>query len=331
MWRYLALTIGLSLSGCASNAPVPVSEASAPTVVEAPKAPPSGAPATPSDQYYVVKKGDTLYRIAATHHVDVPSLAAWNNIVNPADVAVGRQLRLTPPEGSAPQGEAVVVTPVTGPGQVTVIGQAAHAAGGNAELVKREPRGGTVAYSETALAQARAMEGSAAGGKGAAEPAPAEKPAEVPPAAPPAPAAATPPPASAAPAMPAETAVAWVWPTEGKVFANFDEGGGGKASNKGIDIAGRLGQPIVAAAAGKVTYVGTLHGYGDFLVIRHNADYISVYAHAGRILVKKDQSVNKGQKIGEVGTSDADRPELHFEIRRQSKPVDPLTFLPPRS
>ena len=102
------------------------------------------------------------------------------------------------------------------------------------------------------------------------------------------------------------------------------------ARNKGIDLAGRMGEPVQAAGAGKVTYVGSLRGYGDFLVIRHNSDFISVYAHTSKILVKKDQTVNKGQKIAELGSSDADQPKLHFEIRQQSRPVDPLKLLPAR-
>ena len=79
-----------------------------------------------------------------------------------------------------------------------------------------------------------------------------------------------------------------------------------------------------------MTYVGNLRGYGDFLVVRHSGDYISVYANTSKIVVKKDQTVAKGQKIAEIGSSDADRPKLHFEIRRQGKPVDPQKYLPTR-
>jgi lipoprotein NlpD len=310
MWRYLCLT-SLLLVGCANQAPVPVANSNAPTAVEA--SPPAGS-------FYVVQPGDTLYHIATEHGIDVQSLAAWNNIADPTDVAVGRQLRLTPPDAVAPT-EGVVVNPVVGPGQVTVIGgETAQTTGVNTEMIKREPRGGTVAYSEAALAQARATEGggAAAGGTPPAEnppPKPEEKPAAKP---------------TAPPPTASQGGLQWSWPAAGKVVSGFAAGGAGKIGNKGIDIAGRMGEPIYAAAAGKVTYVGSLRGYGDFLVIRHNPDYISVYAHTGRIVVKKDQSVAKGQKIAEVGTSDAARPELHFEIRRQSKPVDPLKILPAR-
>jgi len=162
------------------------------------------------------------------------------------------------------------------------------------------------------LAKVRAMEG----GAPAQSVKPAERPAEKP-VVPPTPAAAA-------------EMVDWTWPAAGKVISEFVEGGNGKESNKGIDFAGRMGEPIQAAAAGRVTYVGNLRGYGDFVVVRHSGDFISVYAHTSKILVKKDQTVAKGQKIAEVGSSDADKPTLHFEIRQQSRPVDPLKLLPPR-
>jgi lipoprotein NlpD len=129
---------------------------------------------------------------------------------------------------------------------------------------------------------------------------------------------------------PAADSIDWTWPVAGKVISEFVEGGGGKESNKGVDLSGRMGEPIQAAAAGKVNYVGSLRGYGDFLVVHHSSEYISVYAHTSKILVKKDQMVGKGQKIAEIGSSDSDQPKLHFEIRRHGKPVDPLKLLPTR-
>jgi lipoprotein NlpD len=317
MWRYLFMT-GLLLAGCASHAPAPVTDRSAPTVVEAgPGAIASTAPAAaigPREGYYIVKKGDTLRHIALEHGIDYRDLAAWNNIENPARIEIGQQLRVTPPDG-------VVVKPVTGPGPVVVVGESAHATGSNTETLKREPRGGTVPYSDKALAQVRALDGAASATRTEESSKPVEKPGEKP-----ADNATLP---TAVPVA-ANSAVDWGWPATGKVLATFVEGGSGQVSNKGVDIAGRLGEPVLAAAAGTVTYVGALRGYGDFVVVRHNPDYISVYAHAGKILVKKDQSVSKGQKIAEIGKSDADQPELHFEIRRQSKPVDPLKMLPAR-
>lgn len=118
----------------------------------------------------------------------------------------------------------------------------------------------------------------------------------------------------------------WSWPTDGKVIKTFSAAGEGK---KGINIAGRAGQPIVAASAGKVVYSGEgLVGYGRLVIINHNKSFLSAYAHNKKIFVKEGDTVNKGQKIAEMGRSGADRDMLHFEIRINGKPVDPLKYLP---
>lgn len=320
-WFYLPIVV--ALAGCASRAPAPMGAPSAPVVVEggAAAAPAAvlAAPATGREGFYIVKKGDTLRKIAQDHGRDHRQVAAWNNLTDPNKLEVGQELRIAPPDGEAEVRPIVTVAPVVvapEPAALTVSG---------GETLKRWPKGGKIAYSETALVQAKALDGAAA-------------PARAPAATPPQPATAgiataavaTTPAAPPVPATPPAEAVDWTWPVGGKVISEFVEGGGGKESNKGIDLAGRMGEPVQAAAAGKVTYVGSLRGYGDFLVIRHNSDYISVYAHTSKILVKKDQVVGKGQKIAEVGSSDADQPKLHFEIRQQSRPVDPLKLLPAR-
>jgi lipoprotein NlpD len=140
----------------------------------------------------------------------------------------------------------------------------------------------------------------------------------------------TPPPVASAPLPPASSAgdddVAWIWPANGSVLAGFDE-----AKNKGLDIAGKLGDPVLAAGDGRVVYAGAgLRGYGNLVILKHNNTYLTAYAHNQTLLVKEDQSVRKGQKIAEMGQSDADRVKLHFEIRRQGKPVDPARYLTPR-
>lgn len=138
-------------------------------------------------------------------------------------------------------------------------------------------------------------------------------------------------PAPAAPPAPAAAAgedeLAWAWPTSGgQVLAGFDE-----QKNKGIDIGGRAGDPVLAAADGRVVYAGAgLRGYGNLIILKHNNTYLTAYAHNQALLVKEDQSVRKGQKIAEMGSTDADRVKLHFEIRRQGKPVDPSRYLPQR-
>lgn len=135
-------------------------------------------------------------------------------------------------------------------------------------------------------------------------------------------------PTPAAPAEPASAAVSgdWKWPASGSVIAGFSE-----AANKGLDIGGSVGDPVYAAAPGKVVYAGSgLRGYGKLIVIKHNQEYNSVYAHNDKLLVKEDDQVTQGQKIAELGSSEAERPKLHFEIRKQGKAVDPAGYLPAR-
>jgi lipoprotein NlpD len=139
---------------------------------------------------------------------------------------------------------------------------------------------------------------------------------------PPAPAQSSAPRPAAPP--PAASASAFMWPAKGRVLAEFAE-----PRRKGIDIDGRPGDPVVAAAAGRVTYVGTgIQGMGKLVVIKHDNGYITVYAHNKDILVKEQQAVARGQKIAELGSTDAERPKLHFQIRKGAAPVDPLLYLP---
>ncbi|MDZ7918571.1 peptidoglycan DD-metalloendopeptidase family protein [Rhodoferax sp.] len=149
----------------------------------------------------------------------------------------------------------------------------------------------------------------------------------------PAKAASTPVAATSTPSTPAPVAaasgedeLAWIWPGNGPVVAGFDE-----VKNKGLDIGGNAGDPVLAAGEGKVVYAGAgLRGYGNLIILKHNNTYLTAYAHNQTLLVKEDQTVKKGQKIAEMGSSDADRVKLHFEVRRQGKPVDPAKYLPAR-
>ncbi len=158
---------------------------------------------------------------------------------------------------------------------------------------------------------------------------------------------AVPPPAaaSAAPPEPAVTAAApviapppapppvkdeddpgWAWPASGPVLAQYDE-----ARTKGVVIGGKAGDAVLAAADGRVVYAGSgLRGYGNLVIVKHNPTYLSAYAHNRTLLVKEDQPVRRGQQIAEMGSTDADRVQLHFEIRKLGKPVDPARLLPPR-
>ena len=151
------------------------------------------------------------------------------------------------------------------------------------------------------------------------------RPMAVAPVTPAAPTASAPKPANPA-ASAGEDDVAFIWPSSGTLLAGFDE-----ARNKGYDISGKAGDPVVAAADGRVVYAGAgLRGYGNLIILKHNNTFLTAYAHNQALLVKEDQAVRKGQKIAEMGSTDADRVKLHFEIRRQGKPVDPVRYLPSR-
>ena len=213
-------------------------------------------------------------------------------------------MRVLPPNGDTggAQTSAIVMPPVT------EIKPAAPVV-----PKKTGPRGEKRAYSDATLAELRAD-----GGSADVKPAPA--PAAVVAAAPAAAAAA---PAAAAPG---DEKISWMWPSEGKVIGTFDEG-----KNKGVDIAGKAGQQVVAAGAGKVMYAGSgIRGYGNLVIVKHSNSLLSAYAHNRAIVVKEGDNVAKGQVIAEMGDSDADTVKLHFEIRQQGKPVDPSRFLPSR-
>jgi len=293
------------LAACASKTSAPVSERS---VGGAPMATVPVTPAAPSGpEFYTVKRGDTLYSIALDHGQDYRDVAAWNYLANVNVIQVGQVLRVVPPGAVPAPGNgdagAVVVRPITGPGSEPASGM------GPVGAVKNEPNGAKRPYSDDALAQAQ-REASRAPVVAAA-PAPQPKPAEARPA-----------------DKPAEgDDVAWAWPASGKLIGQFTENG----ANKGLDIAAKVGEPVLAAGPGKVVYSGQgLRGYGRLIIIKHNNTYLSAYAHNSTLLVKEGQSVTKGQKIAEAGNTDSDVPKLHFEIRRQGKPVDPTKYLPDR-
>jgi lipoprotein NlpD len=129
-----------------------------------------------------------------------------------------------------------------------------------------------------------------------------------------------------APAREGDDDINWAWPAAGPVIAPFDEG-----KSKGLAIGGKAGDPVYASADGRVVYAGSgLRGYGNLIILKHNNTYLTAYAHNQTLLVKEDQNVRRGQKIAEMGSTDADGTKLHFEIRKQGKPVDPARLLPPR-
>ena len=283
------------LAACASTVPAPFENRS-----QSPGSPVSSAGASSGAGYYTVQKGDTLYSIAMRHNQDYREIAAWNNLADAAVISVGQVLRVQPPETMA--GPGVSIAPVT-------VGSITEQPLDN--NLKREPLVNKEPYSDAAYAKAQGTTAPAA---------PAATTATTPVTA--APAAATPP-AAAAPAATASS-VTWAWPAKGKTVGNF-------TSTKGIDIAGQAGDPILAAADGKVVYAGSgLRGYGQLVIIKHNETYLTAYAHNRKILVKEGQEVKRGVRIAEMGNTDSDSVKLHFEVRKQGKPVEPLDFLPKR-
>lgn len=328
--RFGALLLGLALmlAGCSTtNHPAPVVEHGSNTRPAASTRAPTTNPvvrnadkAPDGPGLYTVKKGDSLIRIALDHGRNYRDLVAWNNLVNPNDIKVDQVLRVAPPEGAA-QTERVISPPTAGSSSTASTGTTASTGstikpGTPVAVVnKSSPRGDKRAYSDTTLAELQKPD---AGGQKTTAPVVASAGGSTP-------APATP----ATPAPPASTGsdepVSWIWPTEGKILAGFDEG-----KNKGIDIGGQAGQQILAAGAGKVMYAGSVRGYGNLVIVRHSNSLLSAYAHNQNILVKEGQSVKKGQLIAEMGNSDSDATKLHFEIRQQGKPVDPARYLPSR-
>jgi lipoprotein NlpD len=308
------VALALGISACATNMNAPVTDRAvgpeADPTVTTPGAGVTGGPV--SERFYVVERGDTLNRIAQKFGYTWQEVAAWNNLTDPNALAVGQSLRVSPPSG-ATAGGAVTVTPITSGGPSIGATPGAGSAGENpapaaasvgAPATKQGPIAKVEPYSDAAWSAANRPT-PAATGPSATAPAPAE---------------------TTKPAAPVDLNAAWIWPADGKVLSGFDNG-----KTKGIDIAGQPGDIVRASAGGRVVYAGAgLRGYGKLVIIKHDADYLSAYAHNRSLLVKEGQSVTKGEKIAELGSTDADRPKLHFEIRRRGKPVDPLKYLPNR-
>jgi lipoprotein NlpD len=317
----------LLLAACTSQ-PVqaPVSER-APTAAVPPPPP---AAARPADAYYTVRRGETLFSIALDRGLDYKDLVAWNNLDNPNRIRPGQQLRIKPPAGT--QEATVTVNPVTtaGPVEARPLRAPAPQPGaptpGSAGSTPAPAGAGAIVSGPIARKLPYSPENLALLQRGDAQSNSVPSPAPAPVAAPAVAPSQAPAVAPDAAAADDEDKVGWGWPVQGKIIAGFSE-----PNNKGLDIAAKPGVPVIAAASGRVIYSGEMRGYGKLIVIKQNKTYSSVYAHNGVILVKEGQSVVKGQKIAEVGSTDSDRPELHFEIRKLGKPVDPAKYLPPPS
>jgi lipoprotein NlpD len=269
-----------------------------------------------------VKKGDTLYGIGMEFGYDYQEIAQWNNLAPPYVIRIGQQLRLTehpsatPPVAAPAEAAAdtVVVTPLKMDEAPAAMPLPAARPLDEVPLFSepkalKTPYGEKPAVASTSIPPGKLPEKAdpTVAGEAPKTTVPAEKP--------------TPPAAD-------DESVEWAWPVAGKILAGFNDSSG----SKGVDIAGTRGQPVHAAASGKVVYSGAgLRGYGKLVIIKHNKTYLSAYAHNSQILVKEGQEVAKGQKIAEVGDSDTDRTKLHFEIRKLGKPIDPMRYLPANS
>ncbi|MFL6708744.1 MAG: peptidoglycan DD-metalloendopeptidase family protein [Massilia sp.] len=309
----LTLSLGV-LAGCSTanrRAPIIDRQPAPVTVRPAPVAAPQARDDDKDEArgVYVVKKGDTLLRIALDHGQNYRDILAWNNLPDPNDIKVDQVLRVSPPAKAA--SSVVTTAPVTMPESRPL----------PATPKKVVPRGEKKPYSEATLAEMKKDDDGKPDAK--SEGKPDARPAAPAVAAAPAPSVVTP--GNSAKADD-EDRLSWMWPSEGRIIATFDEG-----KNKGVDIAGKLGQQVSAAGAGKVMYAGSgIRGYGNLVIVKHSNSLLSAYAHNRAIVVKEGQTVSKGEKIAEMGDSDADSVKLHFEIRQQGKPVDPSRFLPSR-
>lgn len=331
-WGVWVLCASLVLAGCSTTRVAPIVDMNGTRSV-AVKRNTQPAPGKIGDwrpATHEIQKGETLYNIALEYGLDYRELAAWNNLTDLNRIQVGQTLRLT-----APNVATAAMAPMADDTKVQIVPLKPSAIAIQpllSTLVIAQPLAIKLAYSEAAIAKLQHGED-----KPVVKPLivkPEVLPSPLPPAAEDnhdtklAAVQAEKPPEVAKETVPKEaddTAIDWMWPTKGPVITQFSEA----RANKGIDISGNRGQPVYAAAAGKVVYSGSgLRGYGKLVIIKHNAMYLTAYAHNARILVKEGQMISRGQKIAEMGDSDADQVKLHFEVRQMGKPVDPLKYLP---
>lgn len=246
--------------------------------------------------YYRVKSGDTIIGIALENGVSWRDIVNWNQLANPNLIEVGQLLRVRGSGGPAPADMRASAP------QTSAVPQSAPAVPASAPVTPAQPS------APVAVASAPVTP---------AKPVVREATKEV--------ARET---TKAAPtvASGSSSSSRWGWPGNGNVVGQFSDSG-----SKGISISGNEGDPVVAAGDGRVVYSGSgLRGYGNLVIVKHDDDFLTAYAHNKSIMVSEGQSVKRGQKIAELGKTDSDVPKLHFEVRKSGKPVDPMTYLPPR-
>ena len=307
------IAAALLLAACVSDGPAPVEDLGLdrPTVGPGASVKAEPRPARAPGNRYRVQRGDTLYSIAFRHGLDYRELADWNGIGPPYTILVGQELRTTP------TATRTLPTAPTAPRPA------------DATRPPRTPDPATPKPAPFETVTASAATASAGPAPTTAATAAATTPPPVAPTATPVPAPAAPPVATPPPAAVATVGeITWRWPADGQLVGTY---AAGSPTRQGIDIAGRSGDPVRAAADGAVVYSGNgLIGYGELIIVKHNASFLSAYGHNRKRLVQEGDRVRAGQTIAEMGSSSANRDSLHFEIRKNGKPVNPVDYLPRR-
>ena len=266
---------------------------------------------------YPVRSGDTIYSIAWKYELDPFELARWNNISSPYRIYPGQRLNMKPGQeaasslsakpqsGSSKSSRPDSITVRKGDSLYALANQYNVSAKQLASINGLEPPYTIITGQKLQL---RAAAKSHRSPKTATTTSKKKT-------------------TAATVSLPADNkTISWQWPVQGKLITTFKSN---KTGRKGIDIAGNEGKDIRAAAPGKVVYSGNgLISYGNLVIIKHNRTYLSAYAHNRKLLVKEGEAIKAGQKIAELGKTGADSPRLHFEIRKNGKPVNPLKYLP---
>ncbi|KVD81947.1 peptidase [Burkholderia sp. ABCPW 14] len=310
------MSAALVVAGCATTSPVTPTDtlagaaapASSASAAQAAAAPPAGdaaqhqdKPAAPASvaTRYVVKRGDTLSAIADANGCTVRDLQAWNRMGRRTRIAIGQVLRIAPPgaENAAASQAANGADSARAPGNVADAARTNDSASG----ASAAPAGGTNPSSSVADASQPASTPESAADRAADRRVVQETKRHA-------------------------QSIALAWPAKGAVAETFQPG-----RNRGIRIVGRAGDAVRAAASGRVMYAGTgLNGYGTLILVQHNADFLTAYAHNRKVLVKTGDVVQQGEQIAEMGTGDSTRAGMLFEVRRDGKPVNPMQYLPGR-
>lgn len=290
---FLPAVLALLLSGCGVVGTSPA-ESPKPAIDDR-----SSALRQPETSFRTVVAGDTLYSIAWETGRDYRTLAAWNRILPPYTIKIGQQIRVIPPEekGAAPENrenKSEYKNSSAKPDKLQKApGSSSSVKATNTKKVLTPgatPKGGAMSNAQKPADRPEAKD--KATGKSKKN----------------------------------GSSLGWIWPADGVLLNRV-----GSGEPKGVDIAGNRGSVIRAAANGRVVYQGSgLRGYGQLIIIKHNDEFLSAYAHNDRIYVKEGDLVKRGEKIADMGSSGADRAKLHFEIRRQGVPADPLAYLPKR-